>query len=163
MLIWLLVPLITGPLTLPPGWNYQEDLCLHSLCGSYSNPRTGAVVSYLVSDERLPWEDPCHVPTSGIPFTGVVEGVRYCGFQAPDANEVELEDLARLAPDLLCYVGDPDRVIMSPVETSLICVTFFAGNTICQFCSSTCDDRQVAAFRALVLSGNRLTMGGLGQ
>jgi hypothetical protein len=139
------------------------DLCLHSLCGSYSNPGTGAVVSYLVSDERLPWEDPCHVPTSGVAFRGVLNGVEYCGFQAPDANEVELEELERLAPDLLCYVGDPDRVIMSPVEASLICVTFFDGNSICQFSSATCDDSQVAAFRDLVLSGGRLDIRAIGQ
>jgi len=163
MLALLLVALMAGPLTVPASWNHQEDLCIHSLCGSYSDPTTGTVVSYLLSDERLPWVDPCHVPASGVAFRGSIGGLEFCGFQAPDANAVELEQLAEDAPDLLCYVGDPTRVIMSPVETSLICVTFFRGDTTCQVCSATCDDGQVAAFRELVLNDNRLQVSGLRQ
>jgi hypothetical protein len=159
MIIWLLVPLVAGPLAASPAWSHQEDLCIHSLCGSYSDPRTGTVVDYVVSDERLPWDDPCHVPTSGVAFQGSVGGIRYCGFEAADAQEVELEELERTAPDLLCYVGDPDRVIMAQVEASLICVTFVAGNTIYQFCSETCDIGQVAAFRNLVLENDSLRAG----
>lgn len=153
----LVAVLLAGPLRWAPAeWALEEDLCIHNLCGRYIDAQSGAVVSYVVSDVELPWEEPCEVPPLARGFYGVIDGYRYCGFDAESAREVELGELARLAPDLLPHVGNPSRVELSPEGASLVRVTFVRGNTTVRFSSSVCEPRQLRAVRRLLLQEYRL-------
>jgi len=135
---------LAGPLQLPMNWNHHEDVCLHAVCGSYADPHTGTVVSYYISDERLPWQDPCPTPSQAVAFRGTIGAVQLCGFEALDAQQVQEEELAQTAPDWVCQVGEEGGIAAPPVEASLIVATFVSGNTYLRLVSETCDPLQLA-------------------
>src|SRR6266849_4352949 len=77
----------SGPLrNLPAGWTYQEDLCVHAACGTYTDAISGAVVNCSARETKSRSELRCEAPPISRRFTGKISGHPYLGFEMADAR-----------------------------------------------------------------------------